>query len=173
MFSLDVELQPCQIDWIWCGIQSKENGDIPAQGGLRLPAKVAIRAWWDARLITGRYLLTDDRRLFHLDSVRDFTGRREEVAITASELVGFCGEARRQGMAPRECRVFLRHDVPYRNSFEQDVVLRTYAEVALLEAGRVEAEDQLLVEGELYNVMALAKDTDDGVVRGLWLERVE
>lgn len=170
LLHLGQDLQACEIDWLWCGIQTKENAEPPPATGLRAPAKVTIRAWWDERIIRGRYLRTEDR-LFLLDDVRDFTGKRQELAITASELVGLPGQALVNGLAPRPCRVFLAFDVPFVNQeYAEAPILRTYAEVALIEAGRVEEGDQLVASGVRFTVLSLAKDRDDGVVRGLWLE---
>lgn len=173
LLQLGQDLQACEIDWLWCGIQTKENAEPPPATGLRAPAKVTIRAWWDERIIRGRYLRTEDR-LFLLDDVRDFTGKRQELAITASELVGLPGQALVNGLAPRPCRVFLAFDVPFMSpDHAQGPVLRTYAEVALIEAGRVEQGDLLLVGADRYEVLSLAADRDDGVVRGLWLDLVQ
>jgi hypothetical protein len=170
LLHLGQDLQACEIDWLWCGIQTKENAEPPPATGLRAPAKVTIRAWWDERIIRGRYLRAEDR-LFLLDDVRDFTGKRQELAITASELVGLPGQALVSGLAPKPCRVFLAFDVPFVNQeYAEAPILRTYAEVALIEAGRVEEGDQLEADGVRYTVLSLAKDRDDGVVRGLWLE---
>lgn len=168
---LGADLVVQQLDWIWCGIQTKESAEPPFPSGLRQPAKVAIRAWWDCRLQQGRYLRTDTR-LFILDSVRDFTGTKLEVAITATEFVGECGEYRPDGRAPIPCRVFLNHDARYLDENGQAVEYRVRAEVALVETGRVQVDEQLQVAGVLYNVIDYADDSDDGIVRGLWLERV-
>lgn len=172
LLELDANLQRVEIDWLFCGIQTKESLDAPFPTGLRNPAKVAIRAWWDARLRQGRYLQTQDR-LFHIDSVRDFNGRRVEVAITATEFVGESGSAIHEGQPPRACRVFLLHDAPYRDEFGQATGYKIRAEVALIEAGRPQADtSQIEVGGVLYNVIDYADESDDGVVRGLWLEPV-
>ena len=48
---------------------------------------------------------------------------------------------------------------------------RTRAEVALIEVGRVQVGDQLRLGDEHYAVIGIAAEGDDGVVRGLWLER--
>jgi hypothetical protein len=69
--------------------------------------------------------------------------------------------------------VHLVHDAPMRDEFGQATAYKTRAEVALIEAGRLQAgTDQLRVCGITYNIIDYAGDTDDGVVRGLWLERV-
>lgn len=172
LLALDANLQSCQIDWLWCGIQTKEAGDVAYPTGLRNPAKVTIRTHWDDRLRQGRYLEADGR-LFHIDSARDFTGKRAELAITATEFVGECGSAIHEGQPPRPCRVFLLHDAPYRDEFGQATGYRTRAEVALIEAGRPQADSsQIEVGGVLYNVIDYADQTDDGIVRGLWLAPV-
>lgn len=171
LLTLDADLKVCELDWIWCGIQSKESADPPAASGLRSPAKVTVRAWWDERLLTGRYLRAESRLLL-IDDVRDFDGQRAEVIITCSELVGQPGEYRPSEGVPVPCRMHLTHEAPYRDELGQVTDYRTRAEVALIETGRVQVDDQLAVAGALYTVIAYADDTDDGVVRGLWLEKV-
>lgn len=172
LLELDADLARVEIDWLWCGIQTKDAVDAPYPIGLRNPAKVTIRSWWDERLRQGRYLEADGR-LFHIDSVRDFDGRRVEVAITATEFVGEAGLALPDGLAPRSCRVFLVHEAPYRDELGQTTSYKTRAEIALIEAGRLQADaDQIEVGGLLYNVVAYADQSDDGIVRGLWLDRV-
>lgn len=159
------------IDWLWVGIRAKENADPPAASGLRAPAKITVRAWWDERLRPGRYLRAESRLLL-IDDVRDFNGQRTEVAITCSELIGEPAEFRPLEAAPVTCRVHLTHQAPYRDEMGQTTDYRTRAEVALIEVGRAQPDDQLLVGGALYNVIAYADESDDGVVRGLWLEPV-
>lgn len=111
-------------------------------------------------------------RLFLIDDVRDFTGKRVELAITCSELVGQPAQYRPQEGVPVPCRVHLTHEAPYRDDMGQVTEYKTRAEVAVIEVGRPQADDQLMVSGALYSVIAYADDTDDGVVRGLWLEKV-
>lgn len=171
LLSLSSELECQEIDWIWCGIQTKEATEPPYPSGLRNPAKVTIRAWWDERLRQGRYLRTGDR-LFHIDSVRDFTGLQAEVAITATEFIGGRGEVHCSGLPSRPCRVFLTHEALYRDELGQAIGYKTRAEVALIEAGRVQVDDQLLVGCDLYNVISYDDGSDDGIVRGLWLDKV-
>lgn len=50
LLMLSADLLPFRLDWIWCGIQTKETAELPFPSGLRSPAKIAIRAWWDARI---------------------------------------------------------------------------------------------------------------------------
>lgn len=171
LLSLTSELECQEIDWIWCGVQTKESTEPPYPSGLRNPAKVTIRAWCDDRLRQGRYLRAGDR-LFHIDSVRDFTGRQAEVAITATEFIGDPCEVRSAGMPPRQCRAFLAHEAPYRDELGQAASYKTRAEVALIEAGRVQVDDQMLVGCDLYNVISYDDGSDDGIVRGLWLDKV-
>lgn len=72
--------------------------------------------------------------------------------------------------APVACRVLLTHGAPYLDDLGQVTDYRTRAEVALIEVGRPQVDDRLLVGDTLYTVIAYASDTDDGVVRGLWVE---
>ena len=171
LVELDGQLRPRVLDWLWVGIRSKESAESPAATGLRAPAKVTVRAWWDERLRPGRYLRAENRLLL-IDDVRDFNGVRAEVAITCSELSGEPGEFRPLDGVPVACRVHLTHQAPYRDELGQTTDYRTRAEVALIEVGRAQPDDQLLVGGALYNVIAYADESDDGVVRGLWLEPV-
>lgn len=171
LLDLDASLQRVDIDWMFCEIKTKESVDAPFPTGLRNPAKVAIRAWWDVRLRQGRYLQAQER-LFHIDSVRDFTGRRVELAITATEFVGEAATALPAEQPPRPCRAFLVHEAPYRDELGQATSYKTRAEVALIEAGRLQVDDQLQVGGVFYNVIDYADESDDGIVRGLWLQPV-
>lgn len=171
LVELDGQLRPRVLDWLWVGIRSKENAEPPAATGLRAPAQVTVRAWWHDGLRPGRYVRTADRLLL-VDDVRDFTGQRAEVVITCSELAGTPGEYRPLEGVPAPCRVHLTHEAPYRDELGQTTDYRTRAEVALIEVGRPQPDDQLLVGGVLYNVIAYADESDDGVVRGLWLEKV-
>ncbi|MBU1282876.1 MAG: hypothetical protein KJ989_15275 [Gammaproteobacteria bacterium] len=168
---MDANLQPVVLDWLWVGIRSKESADPPAASGLRAPAKVTVRSWWDERLRAGVYLRADGRLLL-IDDVRDFDNQRAEVVITCSELVGQPAEYRPQGGVPVACRVHLTHSAPYLDELGQVTDYKTRAEVAVIEVGRPEEGDQLLIAGTLYNVIAYARDSDDGVVRGLWLKPV-
>ncbi|WP_313117966.1 hypothetical protein [Ectopseudomonas guguanensis] len=172
LLELQQDLAVRCLDWMWFSINSKESADVPAHTGLRSPAKVAVRAWWDERLQPGRYLRSDVR-LFLIDDVRDFTGQRAEVAITCSELVGQAGQYLPADGAPRCCRVHLTHEAPYRDELGQVTSYMTRAEVAIIEVGRPQEGDQLRVAGVPYVVANYADESDDGVVRGLWLLPVE
>lgn len=172
LLRLDEDLNPVEIDWIYCGVQTREEGELPAALSLRNPAKVSIRAWYDDRIRQGLYLRTD-ARLLHIDSARDFDGRQFELAITATELVGECGQALINGLPPRACRVFLQHGAPVLDELGRATEYMTRAEVALIEAGRLQAgQDQLRVCGVLYNIIDYDDRSDDGIVRGLWLQPV-
>ena len=172
LLSQGADLVACKLDWIWCSIQTKESAEPPYPSGLRSPAKIAIRAWWDPRIQQGRYLLADGR-LFHIDSARDFTGRRAELAITATELIGEPAQYRAAGAPPCQCRVFMNYDALHLDENGQATSYRIRGEVALIETGRVQVDDLLKVSGVDYVVIDYANDTDDGIVRGVWLEPVQ
>ncbi|PKM30228.1 MAG: hypothetical protein CVV07_07370 [Gammaproteobacteria bacterium HGW-Gammaproteobacteria-11] len=129
-----------------------------------------MRAWWDDRLVAGRYLRAEGRLLL-IDDARDVTGQQVEMQIACSELVGLVGEYRPAEGVPVGCRVHLMHEAPVLDEMQRVTAYKTRAEVAVIEVGRPQPGDQLVVDGELYNVTDYADDTDDGVVRGLWLER--
>lgn len=160
------------LDWIWTNIAAKDSADAPPASGLRSPAKIEVRSWWDDRLLQGRYLRAEGR-LFYLDSVRDVLGQQTELVMTATELVGEVAEFRSAGVPPVACRVHLTHAAPHLDDMGQVTGYKTRAEVALIEVGRPQVGDQLLVAGTLYNVIDYARDSDDGVVRGLWLDQVD
>ncbi len=71
-----------------------------------------------------------------------------------------------------DCRVHVTHEAPYRDELGQVTDYRTRIQVALIEVGRPQVDDQIIVEGARYTVIAYADETDDGVVRGLWVEKV-
>lgn len=170
LVELDPDLQPVTIDWLWVGIRAKE-GTTPAPAGLRSSAQVTVRAWWDDRLQQGRYLVAEDR-LLHIDNVRDVMGTRVEVQIAATELIGQAAVLVPEVGEQRPCRVFLQHAAPVLDAMGQVVDYKTRAELALIEAGRAQPGDALHVAGVGYQVVDYDDSSDDGVVRGVWLERV-
>ena len=171
MLELDSELNSRCVDFAFIGIQTKESGDFQFPAGLRNPAKVAIRAWYDARMVQGRYLRACER-LFHIDSARDFLGTKFELAITATELVGMPGKYIATGMAPKPCRVFLNHSALFLDELGQAVGYRTQAELAVIETGRAQVDDRLKVDGAEYIVTGYVDGSDDNICRRVWLERI-
>ncbi|WP_287030047.1 hypothetical protein [Pseudomonas sp. UBA6310] len=171
ILELDADLNAITLDWVWCGIQTKESGDFAYPSGLRNPAKVTIRAWYDERLKQGRYLCAD-QRLFHIDSTRDFSGNRAELAITATEFIGQPALYLPAGRPQKCCRVFINHDAQHRDDMGQATGYRTKVEALLIETGRVQVDDRLQLNGVDYLVIDYADDSDDGIVRAMWLERI-
>ena len=159
----------CHLDWLWCDLKTKDSGDVQYASGLRNPAKVEVRAWYDERLRQGCYLESDGR-LLHIDSVRDVTGQRAELVMTATELIGQPAVIRRDEMPSCHCRAFVSHESLHRDEEGQATGYKTRAEVALIEAGRVQVDDQIQIGGVRYLVVDIDKESDDGIVRGLWLE---
>lgn len=168
---LSVDLQSLVIGSRWVGIRAKEAADAGQSSGLRTGAMVEVRARGSAELVQGRYLLSGSR-LLHITSVRDPMGTGAELVLSCDELVGQPGEYRPDGQPPKACRVHLTHSAPYLDELGQVTDYKTRAEVALIEVGRPQVDDQLLVAGTLYSVIDYAADSDDGVVRGLWLDQV-
>lgn len=169
LLSLGPDLHAVEIDWLWCGIQTKENAEPPPATGLRAPAKVTIRAWWDERIIRGRYLRTDDR-LFLLDDVRDFTGKQQELAITASELVGLPGRVITSGNPPISCRIFIKHGVSRPGELTGRAEYTTQLEAAVIEVGRPQPGAVFQLAGEAWRVVGLVDEEDDGVTRRMWVK---
>ncbi|MEH6564639.1 MAG: hypothetical protein V7756_04860 [Halopseudomonas sp.] len=170
LLELSPDLQPVTIDWLWVGIRAKE-GTTPAPAGLRSSAQVTVRAWWDERLLQGRYLQADGR-LLHIDNVRDLLGSQVEVQISATELVGAPAMYTPQGGTAIACRAFLQYEAPVLGEIGQVVDYKTRAEVALIEVGRPQQGDTLQVGARSFVVIDYADESDDGVIRGLWLEAV-
>jgi head-tail adaptor len=171
ILSLDASLAPVGHGSRWVGIRAKETGDVPAATGLRSRAMIEVRARYSADLLAGRYL-KNGARLLHITSARDPMGDRAELVLSCDELVGEVAEYRPDGLPPVACRVHLTHSAPYLDDMGQVTDYRTRAEVALIEVGRPQVDDQLEIGGQLYSVIAYADESDDGVVRGLWLAAI-
>lgn len=169
VLSLGVDLSPVSHGSRWTSIRAKDAADAPAATGLRSPAMVEVRARYSTELIQGRYL-RHGQRLLHITGVRDPLGTRAELVLSCDELIGEAATYTPAGGAPTACRVHLTHNAPYLDELGQVTDYRTRAEVALIEVGRPQVDDQLMVGSTLYTVIAYADETDDGVVRGLWLE---
>lgn len=172
LLELNAGLCPVDLGQLWVGIIAKESAEPPMPSGLRSPARVDIRARFSPRIVQGRYL-RQGCRLFHITSARDPLGNRAELRITADEFIGVPAEYRPAERPPVPCRVHLTHDAPYLDDMGQVTDYRTRAEVLLIEVGRPQVDDQLVIDRVRYVVLAYAADTDDGVVRGLWLDRVD
>lgn len=170
LLELSADLCPVDMGGVWLGIKARDAGGVPMPSGLRSPALIDIRARYSDRLRQGRYLRYGDR-LMQITSVRDPLGNKAEMRISADEFVGIPATYLPQERAPATCRTHLVHEAPYLDELGQVTDYRTRAEVALIEVGRPEVGDRLTVAGVTYNVIAYASESDDGVVRGLWLER--
>lgn len=172
ILSLSADLCPVEHGARWVSIRAKDAGDVAAPAGLRSTGLVEVRARYTSELQQGRYLRNGNRLLYIASAPRDPMGTKAEMVMSCAELVGQPAEYRPQSGVPVECRVHLSHQAPYLDDLGQVTDYKTRAEVAVIEVGRPEEGDQLLIAGTLYNVIAYARDSDDGVVRGLWLEAV-
>lgn len=170
ILELDSDLRPVEVGRAWLGIQAKEGADVPAAAGLRSPAKLDIRARYSSALRQGRYLRHGER-LMQITSARDPLGNRAELRITADEFIGDAAEYRPQEGLPVPCRVHLTHSAPWLDDMGAVTDYKTRGEVLLIEVGRPQVGDMLKIGSDLYAVIAYADESDDGVVRGLWLER--
>lgn len=171
ILSLFADLSPISHGSRWVGIRAKDAGDVSAASGLRTRAMIEIRARYSDLLTQGRYLRSGSR-LFSVTSARDPMGDRAELVLSCDELVGEVAEYRPDGGTPVACRVHLTHSAPYLDDMGRVTDYRTRGEVALIEVGRPQVDDQLLIGAQLYSVTGYASDSDDGVVRGLWLEAI-
>lgn len=155
---------------VWVDVRVKDAAEGSAQAGLRMPTKADIRAREVNRLAASRYLrLVRNDRLFHLLEVRPL-GNQGEFVMTADELVGLPAWFEPMAGVERPCRVYLEYSAPLLDDLQQVVEHRTRAQLALVETGPIEVDDQLRVAGARYRVMGFAQDSDDGVVRSVWLE---
>lgn len=171
IFSLSADLIAVSHGGRWVGIRAKEAADVPAARGLRSGAMVEVRARASADLVPGRYLRSG-QRLLYITSARDPMGTGVELVLSCDELIGQPGQYLPAGGVPVTCRVHLVYLAPYQEELGQVTDYKTRAEVALIEVGRPQVDDQLQVGGDVYTIIGYSADTDDGVVRGLWLERV-
>lgn len=153
----------------WANIRSKSAADVPAATGLRTGALVEIRARYWSELMAGRYLRSGSR-LFSITSARDPMGDKTELVLSCDELVGDAGQYLPLVGDPVDCRVHLTHSAPYLDELGQVTDYKTRAEVALVEVGRPQVDDQVQIGADVYTVIGYASGSDDGVVRGLWLE---
>ncbi|WP_330114917.1 hypothetical protein SA496_01220 [Pseudomonas sp. JS3066] len=169
VLALSPDQVPVTVGQRWVGIRTKEAADVRAADGLRVAALVEVRARFSDCLVPGRYLIHGGR-LLHVTSARDFRGDRAELVMSCEELVGEPGEYRPQGGRPVPARIFLRHISPFVDENDRLTDYRLQAEVALVETGRVQLDDQLVIGEAVYNVIGYVDGSDDGVVRSLWLE---
>lgn len=153
----------------WVGIRAKDAGDFPAPPGLRVRAMIEVRARYSDLLVQGRYLKCGSR-LFRITSARDVMATKSDLVMSCDEFVGEPGEYRPDGFPPSPCRVHLTYEAPYFDDIGQVTCYKTRGEIALIEAGRIQTGEILSVSGIDYQVINYAADTDDGVVRGLWLD---
>lgn len=171
ILSLGADLQPVDHGSRWVSIRAKDNGDVTAPTGLRSTALVEVRARYTSELQQGRYLRHGNRLLYIASAPRDPMGNRVEMVMSCAELTGQAATYHAAGRQPQPCRVHISYSAPYLDELGQVVDYRTRAEVALIEVGRVQVGDQLRLGEEHYAVIGIPAEGDDGVVRGLWLER--
>lgn len=172
ILELNHQLEPVDIGSAWVSIVAKDSAEAPAASGLRTGAKVTVRARFNSRLQQGVYLRQHDR-LLHVTSSRDVMGTRSELVLTCDEFVGAGAIYYPSGEPPTRCRVHLTHAAPYLDDFGKVTSYRTKAEVLLIEVGRPQENDRIMIDGVMFIVTQYASDTDDGVIRGLWLDPME
>jgi len=171
ILELGHDLSVAVIASTWIGIKAKESADPPMATSLRSAARVEIRARFSSKLFQGRYL-RHQGRLFYITSARDPMGTKAELVITADEMTGSDAIYSPQSAAPIPCRVLIQHEAPWLDEFGAVTDYKTRAEVAIIETGRAQVGDQITVQGVTFSVIAYADGSDDGVVRGLWLDAV-
>ena len=171
VLELDADVCPRLVMRRWVSLRAKDAGDVSAPTGLRSAGMVEVRGWFSGEYQAGRYIRIGDRLLVIADS-RDPMGNGAEIVISCYELRGLPAEYRPAEGRPAPCRVHLTHEAPWLDEMGAVTSYKTRAEVALIEVGRPQVGDQIHIMGTLYSVIAYADESDDGVVRGLWLEDV-
>jgi hypothetical protein len=164
VFALSPSLEPVSMGIRWVSIRAKDGGAVQQAVGLRSPALVEVRARSSDVLQNGRYLKIGDR-LMIITSYRDPMGTGTDAVMSCAEFIGEAGE-----YSGEPCRVHLTHQAPYLDPNGLATQYKTLAEVALIETGRIQPGDTLTVGDYDYLVLSYAGGTDDGAVRGLWLE---
>lgn len=170
--TLDHNLSQVCCGAIWCGITASESALAPMPAGLRAGVKVVVRARFNQKLQQGVYLMTKDR-ILHVTSVRDATGKRAELTASCDEFIGQAAIYTPVTGQQKPCRVHMAYDAPYLDELGQVTGYRIRAQVLLLEIGRPQVNDRITIDGQAFVVTQYAADTDDGVVRSLWLEKME
>lgn len=172
VFDLDANLRMTHVTSIWSTIRAKESAAPPMPAGLRTGARLDVWCRYNSKITQGQYIKCRSR-ILHVTSARDPDGARAALVLTCDEFIGQPAVYRSAGRADVCCRVYLQHDAPHLDEIGQVTNYRTRAEVLVAEVGRPQADDILLIGGVGYLVTQYASDTDDGVVRGLWVERIE
>lgn len=145
----------------WCDIGSSE-GDVSHQVGLRQGAPVIAWARWDEVLRPGRYLQLNDR-LWHIDNRRDPKGRRADMVLSLTELVGEPATWYPAAGGTAPLRIARAGDVAEVGELWQGAERLLEFEVALIE-GRPERGDEIEVGGIRYSVEAYNVEASDAVV---------
>ena len=171
VLELSPELTAVPVMQRWVSIRSRDSGAVAASDGLRSAGMVEVRGWFSGEYRQGRYIV-DGNRLLVIADGRDPMGNGAEIIVSCYELIGHPAEYRPAEGRPVPCRVHLTHEAPWLDEMGAVTSYKTRAEVALIEVGRPQGGDQIHIMGTLYNVIAYADESDDGVVRGLWLEDV-
>ena len=170
VYRLDADLHPVQIGGAWVGIRSKAAADVPAQAGLRSAAMVEIRTRPNSGIVPGCYIKSG-KRLFHVTSVRDPMAAHMEQVLSCDELIGQAAFYKNPAINPTPCRAHVTHSAPFLDERGQVTDYKTLIQVALFEIGRPQVGDTITIGTDVYTVILYADATDDGVVRGLWVER--
>lgn len=170
IYRLDADLQQELIGGAWVGIRSKAAADVPAQVGLRSPAMVEIRTRPNEYITSGCYLKSGSR-LFYVTSARDPIDNQMELVLSCDELIGQTASYQPIAGSAITCRVHVTHSAPFLDERGQATDYKTLIQVALFEIGRPQVGDTITIGTDVYTVILYADATDDGVVRGLWVER--
>lgn len=170
IYRLDADLHQELIGGAWVGIRSKAAADVPAQSGLRSPAMVEIRTRPNANMQAGHYLKSGSR-LFYVTSARDPISSGLELVLSCDELIGQIASYQPAVGGPTVCRAHVTQSAPFLDERGQATDYKTLIQVALFEIGRPQVGDTITIGTDVYTVILYADATDDGVVRGLWVER--
>ncbi|QNM94904.1 hypothetical protein [Chitinimonas koreensis] len=152
---------------VWVGLTGRDTDD-PPQAGLRSPTAYTGWARYAVDLVGGRYLRIGPR-LLRIDAAVDHDSRRTLQRLSLTELVGEPAVYRPAAGDDRPTRVFVQADAPQPGSVMRRPEYRLRADLPVVEVGRPQAGEQLLVGATTYVVVGPVEGGDDGIVRSLWV----
>jgi hypothetical protein len=160
---------------VWASVRMKALDNLaPAPQGLRntsAGALTEIRLRHRTGLQEGDYAV-HGARLWHVVNLRDPDGKGAELIASAHELIGMPATYTPAGGAAVTTRAWLGYSAPFVPGQHLVNEYRLRAEVPIYEVGRPARGDALTVGGRNYLVVGLVDNSDDGVVRGLWVTSV-
>ncbi|GEM_PF-3240683 len=145
------------------------DDNIPFSVGLLSEARITLRARWHSGIATGRYLRTDAGRLFVINGAADPDNRKQDLLISARELLGIPAEIQRNS-GPLAVRVAL---LEYVTKPARDALLpaeqRRRAEFCNMEY-RPQPGHEFTANGSRWRVTEIDTDGTTPVVTRVWVQ---